>query len=95
MKMKKTVWLLLLAAAMMSSCNMQKQSPLDRWKAGSANDDVFLDMTADDLLAMKNNGLSYLEVDWLYPSDNTPGRIENWASGIKDCAAKAGITVYL
>lgn len=94
MKMKKTVWLLLLTTAMMSSCNMQKQSPLDNWKAGSANDDVFLDMTANELLAMKNNGLSYLEVDWLYSSDNTPEGIENWAGGIKDRAAKAGITVW-
>lgn len=94
MKMKKTVLLPLLVVAMMSSCNMQKQSPLETWKAGSANDDVFMDMTDVELLEMKNNGLSYLEVDWLYPSGNTPEQIESWANGIKSRAAKADITVW-
>lgn len=76
------------------SCNQQKSSPLDNWKAGSANDDVFIEMTQDDMEALIKNDLSYLEIDWQYSTERTYDEIENWATNVKQRADKAGITIW-
>lgn len=81
----------LLLASTGCTCN---KAGLDAWEAGSANDDVFLTITDSDLAAMKANGLNYLEVDWLFPSEATPAEIEKWAGAIKERCDRAGITVW-
>lgn len=67
---------------------------VETWEAGSANDDVFIGMTDGDLAEMKANGLNYLEVDWLFPSEGSPAEIVAWAEGIKERCDRAGITVW-
>ena len=69
-----------------------KQINIDDWKAGSANDDVFLAMNQEELIALKANDLEYLEIDW--PYNKNADELETWANGIKDRARKAGITIW-
>lgn len=90
--MKNLIWAFALLLAV-SACT-HPEAGLDAWEAGSANDDVFLHITDGDLADMKNNGLNYLEVDWLFPSEATPAEIEEWAKAIKERCDQAGITVW-
>mgnify|MGYP001230869607 CR=1 FL=1 len=92
--MQKTTLIITVIIFMTVSCNQQKSSPLDNWKAGSANDDVFIEMTQDDMEALIKNDLSYLEIDWQYSTERTYDEIENWATNVKQRADKAGITIW-
>ncbi|WP_455640966.1 sugar phosphate isomerase/epimerase family protein [Parabacteroides sp.] len=92
--MQKTALIITVIIFMTVSCNQQKSSPLDNWKAGSANDDVFIEMTQDDMEALIKNDLPYLEIDWQYSTERTYDEIENWATNVKQRADKAGITIW-
>lgn len=92
--MQKTTLIITVIIFMTVSCNQQKSSPLDSWKAGSANDDVFIEMTQDDMEALIKNDLPYLEIDWQYSTERTYDEIENWATNVKQRADKAGITIW-
>ena len=92
--MKKILLSLFAATLLLGGCNQQATSPLDSWKAGSANDDVFMQMTSADMDLMLKNGLSYLEIDWLYTPDKSFEEKETWASGIKERAEQAGIEIW-
>lgn len=92
--MIKTVISLLAAILLLGGCNQKPASPLDTWKAGSANDNVFLQMTDDDMNQLIANGLSLLEIDWLYTTDKTAEEISTWAASIKEKADRAGITIW-
>ncbi|MEG0647257.1 MAG: TIM barrel protein [Bacteroides sp.] len=69
-------------------------SPLDSWKVGTANDDVLMDMTHQELKEMKENGMDYLEVDWLYSTHTPMPEIEAWAKGIRERVKKNKVTVW-
>lgn len=71
-----------------------RQSEIEKWKAGSANDDVFLEMNEQEMGALKANDLDYLEVDWLYTPNHNREELEVWASGVKERAEKADITIW-
>ena len=90
--MKNKLLLLFITVAILSGCNQKSSSPLENWKVGSANDDVFIDMTQNDMDALVQNNLQYLEIDWLYSTVQSREEIENWATAIKKRADKAGIT---
>lgn len=92
--MKNKLLLLFITVAILSGCNQKSSSPLENWKAGSANDDVFIDMTQNDMDALVQNNLQYLEIDWLYSTVQSRKEIENWATAIKKRADKAGITIW-
>lgn len=81
--------LLLVVAGLLAACT--KKSPLESWKAGSANNDVFLEMTDQHMQELKKNNLTYLEVDWWGVA---PEQIEEWGKGVKERADKAGITIW-
>lgn len=89
--MKKII--LPLFTAILTGC-LHTNNPLENWKAGSANDDVFMDMTQEDMHALVQNGFQLLEIDWLYSTDKTPEEIERWATAAKEHADKAGVTVW-
>lgn len=89
--MKKMLFSLLTVT--LTGC-LNPHTPLDHWKAGSANDDVFLDMTQAEMDALAQNGLSLLEIDWPYGTEKTPEEITAWALAAKAHADKAGITVW-
>lgn len=76
------------------SCNPKTNTKLDEWKAGSANDDIFIDMTQEDMNNLVKNDLEYLEVDWLYSTDKSYQDIQTWANGIKKNADKAGVEIW-
>ena len=76
------------------SCSQKKSSPLDYWKAGSANDDVFIEMTQEEMDALAKNDLPYLEIDWPYSAKKTQEEIEEWAIKVKNRADKAGIVIW-
>lgn len=92
--MKKKHLLLLFATIALSSCSQKASSPLDNWKAGSANDDVFIDMTQNEMDELIKNDLQYLEIDWLYSTEKTYDDIEKWAIKVKQRADKAGVTIW-
>lgn len=69
-------------------------SALDSWKVGTANDDVLMNMTDQDLKSLKENGMDYLEVDWLYATDTPLKEIEAWAKGIRQRTKKNKVTVW-
>lgn len=85
-----TIFFMVLAA----SCNQANQFPLEKWEAGSSNDDMFIAMTAEDMTEMKENGLNYLEVVWKYTRGNNDEKIVSWAEGVRDRAKNAGITIW-
>lgn len=85
--------LLLLLTVSLTSC-FHTHPSLNNWKAGSANDDVFLEMTQTDMDALVQNGLTLLEIDWLYATENTPEEITAWALTAKAHADKAGVTIW-
>ena len=78
--MKNKLLLLFITVAILSGCNQKSSSPLENWKVGSANDDVFIDMTQNDMDALVQNNLQYLEIDWLYSTVQSREEIENWAN---------------
>lgn len=83
-----------LLVTILVSCNPKTNTKLDEWKAGSANDDIFIDMTQEDMNNLVKNDLEYLEVDWLYSTDKTYKDIQTWANGIKKHADKAGVEIW-
>lgn len=83
-----------LLVTILVSCNPKTNTKLDEWKAGSANDDIFIDMTQEDMNNLVKNDLEYLEVDWLYSTDKSYKDIETWANGIKKHADKAGVEIW-
>lgn len=83
---------MLMAGILLISCSTK--SPLDNWIAGSANDDVFLEMTQEDMDALIDNGLQYLEIDWLYATEKSYEEIEDWAVKAKQNADKAGVEIW-
>lgn len=96
MNLKNTIWVIFLFL-IFCSCQTKQSNPLDTWEAGSANDDVFVEMTQDDLNDMVRNGLGYLEVDWyvgVYRYKDDRDQLADWAKGIKERADKAGITIW-
>lgn len=93
MKKKKIIIALLVTLLLLPSY-AQTSSVLDSWKVGTANDDVLLEMTNQDLKAMKENGMDYLEVDWLYATDTPLKEIEMWAKGIGERAKRNKVTVW-
>lgn len=92
--MKKVFIPLLAATLLLGGCSQKPISPLESWKAGSANDDIFLQMTDDDMNQLIANDLSLLEIDWLYETDKTSEEIATWAAGIKERTDRAGITIW-
>lgn len=78
----------------LTGCSQNSKSPLDTWMAGSANDDVFMNMTEEDMNALIENKLSYLEIDWLDTVERTSEDIASWATGIKERADKTGVTIW-
>lgn len=88
-----SAWLLSLCFLPLSG-QTAANSPLDSWKVGTANDDVLMNMTDEELKAMKENGLDYLEVDWLYATDTPLQEIEKWAKGIRQRTRKNNVTVW-
>lgn len=87
-------FILPLLVTIIISCNPKTNTKLDEWKAGSANDDIFIDMTQEDMNNLIKNDLEYLEVDWLYSTDKTFKEIETWANEIKKHADKAGVEIW-
>ena len=69
--MKKIHLIIAATAFLTMSCSQKKSSPLDYWKAGSANDDVFIEMTQEEMDALAKNDLPYLEIDWPYSAKKT------------------------
>ncbi len=53
--MKKIHLIIAATAFLTMSCSQKKSSPLDYWKAGSANDDVFIEMTQEEMDALMNS----------------------------------------
>lgn len=92
--MKKILISLFATTLLLGGCNQQATSPLDCWKVGSANDDVFMQMTNADMDMMQENGLSYLEIDWWYTPDKSFEEKEKWAIGIKERASQSGIEIW-
>lgn len=96
--MNKTKSLILIVFTMLPLWGKAQQStPLDNWLAGSANDDVFIEASQEQLNNMVKNGLTCLEVDWyvgVYKFENNRKELEKWARGIKQRADKAGVTVW-
>lgn len=92
--MKSKFISLLATTLLLAGCSQKSASPLDTWMAGSANDDVFMNMTQEDMNALLENKLSYLEIDWLDTEVKTSEEITNWAIGIKERADKAGVTIW-
>lgn len=92
--MKKSIFIWIVTVICTIGCNQTTVSPLDRWMAGSANDDVFVDMTQEDMNALIQNDLKYLEIDWAYSTEKTYEEIESWAIAVKERADKAGITIW-
>lgn len=92
--MKSKFISLLATTLLLAGCSQKPASPLDTWMAGSANDDVFMNMTQEDMNALLENKLSYLEIDWLDTEERTSEEITSWATGIKERADKAGVTIW-
>lgn len=92
--MKKIHLIIAATAFLTMSCNQKKSSPLDYWKAGSANDDVFIEMTQEEMDALAKNDLPYLEIDWPYSAKKTQEEMEEWAIKVKNRADKAGIVIW-
>lgn len=92
--MKKRNLIIAATAFLAVSCTQKNTSPLDSWKAGSANDDVFIEMTQEDMDALIKNGLEYLEIDWPYSTKTTAEELEEQAIGIKNRADKAGVEIW-
>lgn len=92
--MKKRNLIIAATAFLAVSCAQKDTSPLDTWKAGSANDDVFIEMTQEDMDALAKNDLEYLEIDWPYSSEMTREELENQIIEVKKRADKAGIKIW-
>lgn len=93
-EMKKLFVSLFTAILLLGGCKSSSTSPLENWKAGSANDDVFLDITNNDIQEMVANELSYLEIDWWHASHESQKEMGKWTTGVKEQAEKAGIKIW-
>ncbi len=81
--------LTLFSFVLISGC--KSDNTIESWKAGSANDDVFIPMSQQDLNALKKEGLDYVEVDWYKaPKENT----KEWAIEVKKRTDKTGIRIW-
>lgn len=94
--MKKKLITVLFASLFLLPSLAQHSSAtaLDSWKVGTANDDVLMNMTDQDLKSLKENGMDYLEVDWLYATNTSLKEIEVWAKGIRERTKKNKVTVW-
>lgn len=92
--MKKRNLIIVATAFLAVSCTQMNISPLDSWKAGSANDDVFIEMTQEDMNALVKNDLEYLEIDWPYSTEMTREELENQIIEVKKRADKAGVKIW-
>lgn len=92
--MRKNLLSLFVIGILLTGCSPKASSPLDSWIAGSANDDVFIDMTQENMNALIQNDLHYLEIDWLYSTEKSPEEIETWATATEERAHKAGVRIW-
>lgn len=83
-----------LLVTILISCNPKTNTKLDEWKAGSANDDIFINMTQEDMNNLVKNDLEYLEVDWLYCTEKSYNYIEKWAIQVKQRSDEAGVVIW-
>lgn len=92
--MKKLFFIWIVIVICMTDCKQTTVSPLDCWMAGSANNDVFVDMTQEDMNTLIQNDLKYLEIDWPNSTKKTHEEIYAWAIAAKKRADKVGITIW-
>ncbi|MDD4514036.1 TIM barrel protein [Massilibacteroides sp.] len=89
--MRKYLGLFLFVSTIWMGCQSNPSNSIDKWVAGSANDDVFIPMTQEQLNELAEFNMPYLEVDWYKaPKENT----EEWAVEVKRRADKAGVRIW-